>query len=412
MKKILFLFLILINFNTVSSQEISISDSAKISLITCSPGKEVYAKFGHTAIRVKDPKNNIDIVFNFGIFSFQTKNFYYKFIKGETDYQLGVYNTLDFLSEYEQRNSIVWEQNLNLNSVEKSALINSLLDNYKPENRLYRYNFVYDNCSTRPRDKIVAALHGFVKYASASDNKTYRQWIGAYIGNDTWLKFGIDVIFGLESDKLTTTNESMFLPEVLMANFQSAKITTNNDSTERKLVSEINVIVEKKKSDADDSISIVFRPLTISIALLIVGIIFTYFDFKNKKTNKTFDTVLQVATGLAGIIVFYLIVFSAHPLVKLNLNLLWLNPLNIIVAIIMWHRRFRMILFIYQIINISLLIGALFSFALSVQAFNICVFPLVILLLIRATSWFHHTKKRMVKRKKHRNINQPFPAFK
>src|ERR1035437_7946754 len=114
MKRFLLITGIILFFLNIHAQQITFSDSTVISLITCSPGEEVYSKFGHTAIRINDPKNGNDFVFNYGIFSFETENFYYKFIKGETDYQLGIYDTRYFLPEYAERNSIVWEQVLSM----------------------------------------------------------------------------------------------------------------------------------------------------------------------------------------------------------------------------------------------------------------------------------------------------------
>ena len=110
MKRFSIIAILLLCILSSNAQQISFSDSAVISLITCSPGEEVYSKFGHTAIRINDAKSGNDLVFNYGIFSFETENFYYKFIKGETDYQLGIYDTRYFLPEYAQRNSMVWEQ--------------------------------------------------------------------------------------------------------------------------------------------------------------------------------------------------------------------------------------------------------------------------------------------------------------
>ena len=130
MKKAFLIIAIFLCVMNVKAQQVSISDSAVVSLLTCSPGEEVYSKFGHTAIRIADRKNNIDVVFNYGIFSFETSNFYYKFIKGETDYQLGIYDTRNFLPEYAQRNSMVVEQVLNLSAAEKRDLFNLLMQNY------------------------------------------------------------------------------------------------------------------------------------------------------------------------------------------------------------------------------------------------------------------------------------------
>ena len=398
MKRFLIIAGILSCFLNLHSQQITISDSAVISLITCSPGEEVYSKFGHTAIRINDSTKGVDLVFNYGIFSFETENFYYKFIKGETDYQLGIYDTRYFLPEYAQRNSMVWEQILDLSTQEKRNLINSLLKNYEPENRTYRYNFVFDNCSSRPRDKIISALNGYIKFQSSSDLKTYRQWIGDYVGTDTWLKFGIDIIFGMDADQPASNSESMFLPENLMHEFQSAQIISSTGQI-RKLVSD-NKILINKSAFVEQKDSFLTKPITLFLFILIIGMILTIWDVKKSKRHfKIFDTSILAITGIGGIIAFYLMFFSVHPLVKSNLNLLWLNPLNLIIALLIWIRPMRTVLFYYQIVNISLLVGALVAFAISTQVFNIASFPIIVLLIMRSTSWFALTKRKLFKTK-------------
>ena len=381
-----------------NAQQIVISDSSEISLITCSPGEEVYAKFGHTAIRINDSKKGVDLVFNYGIFSFETENFYYKFIKGETDYQLGIYDTRYFLPEYAQRNSMVWEQILDLTIPEKRNLINLLLKNYEPEYRTYRYNFIFDNCASRPRDKIFSAIQGFVKFQPNSEAKTFRQWIGVYVGTDTWLKFGIDIIFGMDADREASISESMFLPEVLMNEFETAQIHSSNGQI-RKLVTEKKILVDKKEATPIID-SWVYKPTTVFIVLLIIGIGLTIWDIKERKRHfKLFDTLLLVLSGIGGVVAFYLMFFSLHPLVRSNLNLLWLNPLNLIVAVMIWIKPMRKALFYYEIVNILLLIAALLAFALSTQVFNLAAFPIIVLLLMRSTSWFALTKRRIYKKK-------------
>ncbi|MFT3753051.1 MAG: DUF4105 domain-containing protein [Paludibacter sp.] len=401
MKKIILVLCFFISIVKINAQQISISDSAVISLITCSPGPETYAKFGHTAIRINDSSNGLDLVFNYGIFSFETANFYWKFIKGETDYQLGVYETGYFLPEYKQRNSAVWEQVLNLTTAEKQNLINLLITNYQPENRVYRYNFIFDNCATRPRDKILAALQGYVQFQPNNESKTFRQWVGVYVGTDTWLKFGIDVIFGLDADKIASQNATMFLPEVLMSEFQNAQIKNFNGQN-RKLVSEKKTLVDKNESNEKNATANwLFKPLTISLLLLIIGIIITIWDTKRRRHFKLFDSALLILTGLGGIVIFFLMSFSTHPLVKQNLNILWLNPLNIALGILIWIKssELRRILFFYQIFNIVLLIGALFAFALSIQLFNVAAFPIIVLMMMRSTRWFAYTKHKLYKRR-------------
>ncbi len=398
MKRILFFLSILLYTLNTNAQQFAMSDSAVVSLLTCSPGEEVYAKFGHTAIRIVDKKNAFDMVFNYGIFSFETDNFYYKFIKGETDYQLGIYDTANFLPEYAQRNSMVVEQILNLTPAEKKELFTLLMKNYEPENRTYRYNFIFDNCATRPRDKLMAALHGHLKFQKTSDAKTFRQWVGTYVGNDTWLKFGIDLVFGLHADRLATESESMFLPEVLMTQFQTAEINSRDGKT-AKFVSERKILVQKTDlSESNDSW--LSKPMTFSIFLFIIGTIITIWDTKRRYYYKPFDAALFGITGLAGLIVSYLTFFSVHPLVQANLNILWLNPLNLIVVALFWIRRLRVALFFYLIVNAVILLAALFAFALSAQSINVAAFPIIILLLMRSVSWVALTKKKIYRRRR------------
>ena len=151
------------------------NDSIRLSLLTCAPGEEIYSLFGHTAIRYEDPANGIDAVFNYGLFSFNTPNFILRFSLGETDYQLGATDYARFAAEYAFDGRSVWQQTLNLSKEEKAELIRLLQENYLPENRVYRYNFFYDNCATRPRDKIEESIDGKVIYpAEPQDGSRYR----------------------------------------------------------------------------------------------------------------------------------------------------------------------------------------------------------------------------------------------
>lgn len=399
MKKVLLIIVATFMLIILNAQEMQFSDSAEISLLTCSPGEEVYAKFGHSGIRINDPVTKNDLVFNYGIFSFNTDNFYYKFIKGETDYYLGVHPTDYFLAEYKERNSIVWEQTLNLSVIEKRKIINALIDNYRPENRVYRYNFVFDNCATRPRDKVLNHISGYIKLQTTTETKTFRQWVGEYVGHDTWLKFGIDLLFGISSDKTTKQYESMFLPEVLMNEFEKAIIVTQNNENDRHIVKQTKVLVSSNITN-DKEPSIISKPFVIFSIILFFGILLSLYEQKTKKYFSLLDSILLFSTGLAGIIVFYLMFISIHPLVKYNLNILWLNPLNIFAAVLIWIKPLRVYLFMYQLLNILLLVFALIAIALSIQDFNVAVFPIIVLIFIRYSLWVVRIKHRIFRKSK------------
>ncbi len=387
-------------FAKSNAEELIFSDSAQISLLTCSPGKIAYEKFGHTAIRVWDQSMGIDVVFNYGLFSFYTNNFYYKFVKGETDYMLGATTTDAFLPEYAHRNSSVTEQVLNLTAKEKENLLQALILNYQPQNRVYRYNFVYDNCSTRPRDLIMNSVDGVVIFPKTNSvDKTFREYIETYVGWNTWLMFGIDIVFGSVSDVYVNKMTTMFLPEILMDEFKDAIVVLPNDSAHY-LVKDENILVHqngKKVSKVEGNLSPLLRPIGISTLFLLLGILITYWDLKRKRRNKIFNFILLLVSGLTGLIAFYLAFFSLHPMVQSNYNLLWLNPLNIVAAFIIWYRPWYRVLFYYFIIYILMLLGALAVFALNVQSVNVAFIPLIVLLIVRSMHWLINRRNSQFK---------------
>lgn len=391
---IIVILLTISGLSAVNAQGITLSDSATLSLITCSPGPQIYALFGHTAIRLVDPTKGLDIVFNYGMFNFNKPNFYLKFIQGATDYELGAYETKYFLPEYRERNSSVTEQMLNLTTVEKQQLADALFVNYQPENREYRYNFVYDNCSTRPRDKILSVIKDKVVYDYVSEPQTFRNWVGTYTGENTWAKFGIDMLLGREADELSTRWSSMFLPEVLCREFGAVKIIAH-DGTTRSLVNAEKIIVPRQ--DSIVKTNFLQLPITVTLTVLLLGVFLIFYEKRRKKYFKIIDSVLLIVSGLAGVIIFYLMFFSVHPLVHSNFNLLWCNPLNVLVGLFLWNRKLRSVINYFQLANVLLFFGALLVFVLSVQALNVAFIPLIVLLLVRSVNWIMKKSKQLKK---------------
>ncbi len=387
---ILVLFLSAQSF-LLSGQSIVLTDSTKLSLLTCSPGPAAYEKFGHTAIRILDETQSLDVVANWGLFDFDEPGFYYKFVKGETYYKLGIHETFYFLESYRQRNSSVTEQVLNLTKEEKQRLLDAILINNLPENRKYLYNFVFDNCATRPRD-MIAGLFPATKttYNFDAETKTYREWIADYAGKKSWLMFGIDLVFGKDADAVAPRWETMFLPEVLSNEFGEVQIA-QQDSISASMVCEKRVIVEKMNQEENTGL---FKPLTATLIVFFIGLIITFLEYKKKKHYKLFDFIVLFITGLAGLVVFYLMFFSIHPLVKNNFNLLWCNPLNIIAAILIWIKRAKPILKIYQILYIIMLLIVFVVAVLAVQVINIAFLPVMGLMLVRALFWLKNNTSK------------------
>lgn len=391
MRRIILTLIVLLGIvASVSSESVVVGDSAEISLITCSPGPAAYEKFGHTALRYVDPASGLDLVFNYGIFDFDQPGFYYKFVKGETYYMLGVYKTSQFLPQYTERNSQVTEQVLNLSKQEKQQLLDALFVNYLPANRNYLYNFVFDNCATRPRDKVLELFRGkHILYNISEDNRSFREWVAAYTGDKSWLMFGIDLVFGKDADRIATKWETMFLPEVLSKEL-SEVLVVDNDSVTRTLFKSESIIVPK--THETEWVNYLKLPLVATTFILLVGLLLTIFEYKKKKYFKLIDSLLLIITGLAGMVIFFLMFFSIHPLVKTNFNILWCNPLNIIPGILLWIRKTAKIVSVWQMVNIILFLAVLVVGAMAFQILNMAFIPIIILMLIRAFWWLQNRR--------------------
>lgn len=377
-------WLVVFSFSAQSQGLITLSDSARISLITCSPGKVAYERFGHSAIRIYDPVQDIDLTANWGVFSF-SPDFYFKFVHGYTRYRLEVYPTMLFLEDYSRRGSRVTEQILTLKSEERQLLAEAIMKNNLPENKYYLYNFIYDNCATRAGKMILDVVRPYkILEPIPMEIMTYRQWIALYMGKQSWGQFGIDLALGSQADYWAIPIDAMFLPDMVSLSLDNVMMLGYADTFPlgTPLVVEKRVLLEQTRVDANPlPVSV---PLCSMLLLLAVGLAVTYYEQKQRRHFKAIDCVLLALTGLTGVLIFYLMFFSIHPLVKSNFNLLWCNPLNLIAAILIWVRGARLVLNIYLLGYIIMILAAVIFAAWGVQSFNVAFFPLLMLMFVRA----------------------------
>lgn len=376
MKRYLLSFLFLSSLFVCSASVLS--EKAKVYLFTCQPGQEVYAKFGHTAIYFHDEQNEIDYVFNYGIFSFDEEDFLYNFVKGNTIYELGVQEYDRFLWSYNRRSIGIFSQELNLTQQEKENLFFALSINAQPENRKYLYNFFYDNCATRPRDMVENAVAGKIIYSVSDEKLTYRDLVEMYVGKNTWLKFGIDLLIGAPADDEVTNRQKMFLPDFVKNDYKGAIIERNGET--QALVKSTEQILPETIVDNTKNI---FTPLFSCFLFLFLVSGLSYFDYKRKKLSIWFDFVTYLIAGIAGLLVFFITFISIHPTVFPNYNILWLHPVHLIFAVFLLIKCFRSRLRVYQYVNLLMLVLAIF-FGLFLQQFNIAFFPLIIAFALRS----------------------------
>ena len=364
-------------------------DSAKCSLLTCSAGEEIYSLFGHTALRYEDPARGIDVVFNYGMFSFRVPHFALRFALGETDYQLGVTEFSRFAAEYQWDERDVWQQTLNLTSREKQRLWEALTENYRPENRTYRYNFFYDNCATRPRDRIEACVDGRVEYAAAQDSTatvcTWRDLLHRYTEGHPWARFGIDLCIGSRADKPASYREQMFVPFYLQQYLRGACIVSEQGDR-RPLVGEEVKVVDAAHTAQEESL----LPSPMQAALLLwAGVtVLSIYGVRRRKSLWALDGLLFGTAGVAGCILAFLAACSQHPAVSPNWLLLVLHPLHLFCLPCVLIRVKKKRLSRYMAANGVVLTLFIVLLAPIPQFIPPAVLPLTLCLLVRcASNW-------------------------
>ena len=315
------------------------SSGLQISLLTCSPGAELYSVFGHNALRIVDSAAGTDIVYNYGTFDFNDPDFYTKFVRGKLLYFVSQVSYNDFLFEYQYFKRGVKEQVLNLSHQEKKKIQADLFENVREENRYYKYDFLYDNCTTRLRDIIfqknkyeVYQIPGFIP-----QGQTFRDHLHVYLDRAQmrWTALGIDLLLGLEADIPMTQMESMFLPDFLYKGVSLA--TMKQEKIERK---KIEILADMQPTPV--SISFYLDPLFVfivfCIALLLPSFYFT-------SLQSLADGIWLIVTGLLGLFLLFMWFGTDHQSFSKNLNLLWAFPLNLYFAfklndIKKWMRQF------------------------------------------------------------------------
>lgn len=371
-----------------------LSDEAQVSLITVLPGVDVYALWGHSAIRVYDPLNGVDVTYNYGTFDFEDDWFVLRFMYGNLRYRLARHDfdlALEHYRVVEERSVI--EQVLTLTSAQRDSLIRFLEINYLPENRYYAYDFLFDNCSTRIRDAFEDALDGAVQWADEPDpGATFRELLDPYQSEWPFLDPGIDWLLGAPVDRIAEPYQTMFLPIYLMEAFDRASVQV--DGEPRPLVASTDTLVWLE----DDRVEAAGFPWEIAAAwlLFLMGAVLT---IRSKRpVLRAFDGVLFTVVGVAGVLITFLWFISLHDVTEKNWHLLWTWPTHVVAGIVLTRRRdfvplwLRRYLLVAAIMALVALVGA----PIWPQAFNAVHFPVMLLLALRSSWIFVRSRELQV----------------
>lgn len=356
----------------------------RASLITCYPGPVVYELYGHTAIRISHGEE--DIAFNFGMFSFNKPNFIYRFVKGETDYALGAYPFSYFLPEYVNRNSKVVEQVLNLDEEQARFLYMRLMLLSLPENREYRYNYVLDNCATRPRDLIEQTVNG-IEYPIPTDTTlTFRRMMHSFDKNYPWYGMGIDLALGPGIDYKLDARQQMFAPIYLMNAFANATFI-DAQGNRIPLVKETNILFDGSESPIRPATPWFLSPSFFAWLLFAAAVWSVIHDIRRKKTARWFDTAWFTLTGLIGCLVFFLVFISVHEATSPNYLAFWLNPFCLFAAVATWIKSLGKWLYLYHFINFATVFVLAATWWMNPQTANAAFFPLMLCTMLRSANY-------------------------
>ena len=359
--------------NTAMAQDYNLPpmDSVEISLLTCQPHDEVYSLYGHTAIRYHELiKGGIDAAFNYGVFNYNAPFFAIRFVFGLTDYELGAYPTQLFEREYRHFGSMVTEQVLNLTNEEKYNLRMALVENLKPANCVYRYNYFYNNCTTKARDIIERHVNGKLEYTGREAyTPTYREMVHHMTRNNPWSRFGNDLLLGIQADSKTTMRQQEFLPDNLLYDFDHAQIYTNGQY--RPLVKERRIMVPAGVQMVHNGFPL--TPSQCGIILLVVGLVLFVIQWRMHRAFILWEGLLLLTSGIIGFMLF-LMLFSQHPTVQLNLQILLFNPLHLVYLWPVIKGRQTRYWMICAVMVALFLIGSLFqSYAEGLYTLALCL---------------------------------------
>jgi len=360
-------------------------ESTEISVLTCDPGNEIYSLFGHSALRIKNPINGQDLVVNWGLFEFSESQFQfgYDFAKGRLKYYMGIQLMSNFITEYRRSKRGIREQVLNLSNQEKYKIIQLLEENYKPENRKYKYEFFYDNCSSRLRDVIKKVFGENINfYQSPKSNKfTFRETIHLYLESFPWLKLGIDLVLGKKIDKLVSNENLMFLPLNVEEIFDKSLV--ENNGSIKNLVKSKNTLIESFENKNKLNNIGFYSWILLAITLLLIV-------FKLDKALGVWSSLNLFIIGLLGIVLVFMWIGTDHNGTKMNFNLLWASPFHFILIFCLIKESWNNFTYWYLILSLILIFTTILFWFTLTQEFNSFVKPIILKLVI---IYYYYFKK-------------------
>ncbi|MCM1400395.1 MAG: DUF4105 domain-containing protein [Bacteroides sp.] len=362
-----------------------------VSLLTAAPGPEIYQLEGHSGLRIRTAGS--DMVANWGLFDFNTPNFVYRFVKGETDYCVGLIPFSYILNEYQTEKRRLTEQVLNLTPQQARKLSLLVMEAVQPQNRTYRYNYVLDNCATRPIafiEKAVAdSIHFPVAAAQLGQETTFRNVMRHFHANYPWYQFGIDLALGSGIDYPISVRQTAFAPVVLE---QIAAHALIGDSIPL-IRSTVILNGGPESGPILPPTPWYLTPLTAMWILAAICLCSAMIACKKHRLAKIAQSIYFGIIGLMGCIIAFLVCVSTHEATSPNWIILWLNPLALLVPLLIGFKCCLRPLRWYMILNLSMIVLYAITCAFGTQSPNAAFLPLALSNIIMTVSFLHTSRE-------------------
>ncbi len=390
MMKKTFLYILILISTCMGAKGQAVGDSIVASLLTCSPGTKSYSLYGHTGLRIRNLTQGLDLVFNYGVFNFQRPHFTWHFILGECDYEVAAYPFDAFVEEYAHRGSSVVEQQFNLTPEETNRLFSLLVINCQPENKVYRYNFLQNNCTTKARDIVEQAVVGEVRYEEAQEHPTYRQLLHEMTEDYPWSEVGNDLLLGAACDTVLSDRATQFLPGQLMEYAARAQIFDEKNNR-RPLVARTSVLLEanahQRQLASQGGWEPRVSPLVAGLMALAAALLVMLVEYLTRRQLWGIDILLMLLQGLAGVLLTFMLLFSQHPTVDSNWQVWVFNPLPLLCIVWVVKCAIRQQRCLYHYLNLLVLVLFVVLMPWIPQTFSALTLPLALVLLTRPVSY-------------------------
>ncbi len=316
------------------------ADTFMISVLTMGPGNEMFNRFGHQSVRIRNLRTGLDSAYNWGMFDFDQPHFILRFLTGDTRYWMQSYPTVPLVSAYRAEGRSVWEQELDLTPAEKDSLVRYIEWNALEANKWYRYDYYRDNCGTRVRDAIDRVLGGGLRRAveGRAHGVTFRSETMRLASPFPLINFAMDFALGARADSTLSAWDEMLVPMRLRGRLREAKVTRADGSVRPLVIAERTLVDDPRYAEAAEPPNYVVPALLLGVLLAIVAVALgarAYTSSAARWTLGALGGLFHLVVGLAGTLVAIAGLFTKHVYMGHNVTVLLATPASLALALLL-----------------------------------------------------------------------------